>query len=699
LCRTAGIERDEKSKCRIARPDPMKRSDFLVELCVEDLPVNIQDEASRKLLLAVSEFFEKEKISFSDMRFFSTPRRLAVLFSDVARVIPKEKFLLKGPPARISFDSKDEPTAVLNGFLKKFKADLADIRLKKTDKGEYVFLEKSNPERKTEGVIRNNIAGILETLKFGKTMKWDKYSFPRPVRNVLILFGGKPLMVSCFGINSSKGSRAFFNEVIAVKCPSMYEKTLEKKGIIADVGKRKTAIAEGLGSVEKMLKAKVVPDDELLAETAGICERPCVFPAEFDEKFLSMPQEILEETLKIHQKCFSLKSLKPPRKVANKFVFVTDGVNSNISEITANYERCVDARFEDSKFFWESDKKRKLPDFYPELKNIANVGKFGDLFEKAERVARDAGKIALVYAPSAEERVKSVSKLLYCDFLTKTVFEFPLLHGIAASYLALEQNLPGAMDIRNTVTLEDINETSAVCGLADRLNTLKSFFYSGVSVTTSSDPYGLKKLADEICGIFVTADIYFDLNRVFPIVFDDVPGEIRDKVFSFLRSRFGIYLAKKGIARDEVDMVTAKFEVPKRCFDIAAALGRLRKKEAVLFEKIILASKRAENILRQAEKLGIRMKVLDEKFLKEKEENNLFQALKKVEAAVRAATGKNDFDGALNCLSEIKAPIDSFFERILVMDKDEKIRDNRLALVRKILDLFSILGKFSNITQ
>ena len=675
----------------------MERSDFLAELCVEDLPVNIQDEASQRLLLAVAEFYAKEKISFSLMRSFSTPRRLAVLFCGVAREIPEEKTLIKGPPARISFDGKDEPTEVLNGFLKKFAADIADIRLKTTDKGDYVFLETRKPQRKTEEVIRNNIAGILETLKFGKTMRWDKYSFPRPVRNVLILFGGKPLKVSCFGINSSKGSRSFFNEVIMVKRPSMYEKTLERKGIIADRDKRRGAIAAGLVRAEKILKAKVVPDDDLLAETAGICERPCVFPAEFDKKFLSMPPEILEETLKIHQKCFSLTSLKTPREVINKFIFVTDGVNSNIPEITANYERCVEARFEDSKFFWESDKKRKLPDFYQELKNIANVGKFGNLGDKAERVVRDAGKIASVYAPSGQEQVKSVSKLLYCDFPTKTVFEFPLLHGIAASYLALAQNLPGAQDVRNAATLEEISDISAVCGLADRLNTLKSFFYSGVAVTTSSDPYGLKKTADEICKIFVTAGIYFDLNRVFSIVFDDVSDDIRKKVASFLRARFVIFLTKKGIARDEIDMATEKFEVPKRCFDIAAAVGLLRKKEAVLFEKIIIASKRAENILKQAEKLERKMSVLDDKLLDACEEVNLFQALKKVEATVLAACGKNDFEGALNCLSEIKAPLDSFFDGVLVMDKDEKIRDNRLALVKRILDLFSIFGKFSNI--
>ena len=160
---------------------------------------------------------------------------------------------------------------------------------------------------------------------------------------------------------------------------------------------------------------------------------------------------------------------------------------------------------------------------------------------------------------------------------------------------------------------------------------------------------------------------------------------------------FGIFLAKKGITRDEIHMVMEKFEVPKKCFHIASAVRKLRKKEEGLFEKIVLASKRAENILKQAEKLGIERRVLDDKFFKAKEEMNLFQALRKVEAAVRFAYGKNDFEGALNCLSEIKTPLDSFFDGVLVMDKDEKIRDNRLALVKRILDLFSIFGKFSNI--
>ncbi|MEA2081966.1 MAG: glycine--tRNA ligase subunit beta, partial [Elusimicrobiota bacterium] len=228
-------------------------ADFLLELWVEDLPVSVQKAAELKLKEAVENLFTGEKIDYGESKVFSTPRRVAVLFKDVSRVTREEKVSVKGPPARICFEGEDKPTVVLDGFLKKHSADLSDVRVRDEGKGEFVFLEKIISSRSFEEAVRNKIPEALEEIKFSKVMRWGQYSFPRPVRNVLVMFGKKFLKVRCFGINSSRSSRGFMGEAIKITSPADYETNLKRKRILAGASAR-------LGFFrEKELKAALSP--------------------------------------------------------------------------------------------------------------------------------------------------------------------------------------------------------------------------------------------------------------------------------------------------------------------------------------------------------------------------------------------------------------------------------------------------------
>jgi len=675
----------------------MKQTDFLVELWVEDMPVTVQLEAEQKLKEAVENLLVSGKIDYGLSGVFSTPRRAAVYFQDVERVTREEKISIKGPPAKICFEDDDKPTVVLEGFLKKHSADPADVRVRDEGRGEFVFLEKIIPATPAEEAIRKNIVSALEGIKFAKSMRWGKFSFPRPVRNVLVMFGKKALKIRCFGVNSSRSSRGFMGESIKITSPADYETNLKRKRVLACAAARLEFFRE------KELKAALSPaehildsDEDLIKETAGICEYPKAVCGKFDAEFLKIPHEFLHVTLKFHQKCFPVYGKNG--SMTNKFIFVIDGTSANAGEIRENYERCVTARFEDTKFFWENDKKKKLIDYYDELKNVNYMGKFSTLYEKAERITRDASALAKIYCPGEDERIKKVAKLLYCDIVTKIVGEFPELHGAAGQYLARGDEVSASVadSLREVVTLETLNNVSAVCGLAERLNTLKSFFYADMIPTTSKDPYALIKTADEAVRILAeTKGIDFKLADIFSVVFDDVDKIAAEKVRGFLKERFKLYLVKAGIPADIANMTESKFDFPKDALALSFAVKAAREEKKEEFAYIAEAAKRIRNILRQAKKLGITPGSVKEEIFAENEAMELFGVVTKLRGDIESLMKKKDHASALMLLVTVKEPLDLFFEKIMVMDKDESLRDNRLGLLRDIDKLFAIFGKFA----
>jgi len=678
----------------------MKSADFLVELWVEDMPVAVQLEAEFKLKEAVEKLFEREKISGEFKKGFSTPRRAAVLFENVSRDIEESKTDIKGPPEKIAFDRDGKPSAVLEGFLARYQADCADIRIRATDRGNYVFLEKTIPRRSSEQVIRENISSALEGIKFSKMMRWGAHSFPRPVRNVLIMFGKKALKLDCFGIPSSKTSRAFMGENIKIESPAAYEQNLKSSRILADRKKRGDVFdAQLKDALKEPLYSK--PSDELTRETLGICEFPRILKGEFDEKFLELPHEFLKVTLEFHQKCFAVYDKKG---MVNRFLFVVDGVSDNAREVRDNYERCVTARFEDTKFFWENDRKKKLIEYYDNLKRVNYMGKFSTLYEKAERIIRDAAEIAKIYSPGEEEEVRKTAKLLYCDIVTQIVGEFPELHGIAGQYLGMgvtddPDELPvGSHALRDAVTLETLNNVSAVCGLAERLNTLKSFFSSGMLPTTSKDPYALIKTADEALRILAeTEGIDFEVTKIFEIVFDDVEKSVSDKLRDFMNERFKLYLIKKGIPADVANMTESKFDIPKEALKLSRVVMTVREKKIDEFAHIAASAKRIRNILKQAEKFGMEPATVQKDLLKAPEEKALYDLSALLGGELENLMSKKDYTAALLRLVSVKEPLDSFFEKLMVMDKDEALRDNRLGLLRDIDKLLSNFGRFDTL--
>ncbi|MBU4134341.1 glycine--tRNA ligase subunit beta, partial [bacterium] len=508
----------------------------------------------------------------------------------------------------------------------------------------------------------------------------------------------KTLKVRCFGVNSSHSSRGFMGEAVAITSPAGYETDLKRKRILASRTKRFEHLTKELNEALKRPSAPSSDNyaGELKNFTVGICEYPRAMAGEFDKAFLMLPPEFLKVTLEFHQGCFSVNNGKLR---TNKFIFVVDGTSANAAEITKNYERCVTARFKDTKFFWENDKKKKLIEYYDKLKNVNYMGKFATLYDKAERITRDASELAKIYRPAEEGEVRKTAKLLYCDIVTQIVGEFPELHGIAGQYLERSDagSISCADSLRGAVTLDALNDISSVVGLAERLNTLKSFFYADMIPTTSKDPYGLIKSADGAVKILLTSGIDFGMKKVFEIVFDDIESGISEKIYDFLKERYKLCLVKEGIPADIANMTESKFEFPKDALALSWAVEATRKKKKEEFAYIAEAAKRIRNILRQAKKLGIKPMGVRKDLFIESEEKNLFDIAVSLRGEIELMVVKKDYISALMSLVTVKEPLDLFFEKIMVMDKDESLRDNRLGLLRDVDNLFAIFGKFDTL--
>ncbi|MCD6413632.1 MAG: glycine--tRNA ligase subunit beta [Elusimicrobia bacterium] len=674
----------------------MKKCDFLVELCVEDFPVSSQSPVAREIASRIAELFEGEGISFSENKVLFSPRRIAVIFKGVSREIPEKKSLIKGPPSRISFDSDGHPTEILKGFLRKNSANIDDLRERNTEKGKYVFAEIRSPARRTENIIREKIPRLLENLKFPNSMRWNGFSFPRPVRNVLLLFGRKPLRVKCFGINSSASSRDFYQRPLKVLSPTLYEKTLERRNIIVDAEKRKERILSAFSEISERSEEEIKINGKLLAETVGICEYPTAVDADFDERFLSIPAEIVEETLKVHQKCFSV--LKDG-KISAKFVFVMDGISRNVSEIKANYRRCVEARLEDTVFFWKEDTSTGLEKFFPQLSKINTIGLYKNLYEKSMALMASCAALSAIYAPEKKDKILKTAKLLNCDQASKLVYEFPQLHGTAGYYLSQEAGIDGEVcrAILDAVSGKPGNAASEIVGLVDRLNTLKSFFHAGIVPTSSKDPFGGRRVADEAIKILIRSQIPFEISKIKKFVFGDCSEDVFSKVIDFLKDRFAIFLKKNGVSPDVISAVAGDFEIPGKRFLIAVAIEKIKKENKNVLSEIAAAHRRVENILKQA--ADVRAEVPAEVFgLGENSaEKKLETFLKEISGEIFSLARNGDFEHAILKLAEIKPALDRFFDSVLIMDRDPAVRGNRLFLVSEADAVFSAFARFAEV--
>jgi glycyl-tRNA synthetase beta chain len=683
---------------------------LLIELRTEELPPKSLERLSLAFAGGVYDSLKEQGFLAvgSVQQSFATPRRLAVL---VTQVLPRQADRMverKGPAVSAGLGADGQPSPALLGFAKSCGVDAGKLQKRSGDKGEYFAY---GFKQKGEGLAQH-LAAIVEAslkkLPVAKLMRWgDKdVQFVRPVHGLIMLHGKKVVAGVVLGLksgNKTLGHRFLSQGALVITTAADYEKILEKKGtVIADYQRRKDMIAHQLDAVAKQIAPAthwaLGNHAALLGEVASIVEYPKVYAGEFSQDFLDVPRACLIISMQQHQKYFPLANKQG--KLLAQFLFVSNIATTKTKNIIQGNERVLRARLADARFFYEQDQKTRLADRVPKLANVVYHNKLGSQLERVERMRKLAGEIArrLQADAAAAERAAYLAK---ADLLTEMVGEFPELQGVMGKcYAGHDKEL---MLVAEAIEehyfprtsggeLPESGEAVSVA-LADKLETLVGIYGIGLVPTGDKDPFGLRRAALGMVRILVEKSLNLDVQELLTLARGHFPnGVVSDSVvqdlYGFILGRLRPYLhTEQGFEQDEIDAVLALDTV--RLDQVLPRLYALqefrRMPEAAA---LAAANKRIHNILKQAGVDAVNAPTVDTSLLVEDTEKALAERLAAVTSLVMPLFAAGKYTDALKHLAQLGTPVDAFFDKVMVMAEDEKLRRSRLALLYQIRQLF-----------
>ncbi len=691
-------------------------SELLLELLSEEIPARMQARASDDLKRLIVDGLKARGLDVGEARSFATPRRLTLVIEGVPAKSPAISEEKKGP--RVG-----APDQAVQGFLK--SAGLASIEdatvVKDEKKGDFYVAKIEKPGRASAEIIAETIVEVAAKFPWPKSMRWGSSSFQwvRPLQSVLCLLDGKVVPFELNGIeagNETRGHRFLGPGPFKVKNFADYEAKLAAHHVMLDPAKRAAAISEQAHALAKDAKLELIEDDALLAENAGLTEWPVVLMGTFDKAFLEVPAEVLTTSMKTHQKCFSLRETRS-KKLANKFLLVSNLVaKDGGAEIVSGNEKVIRARLSDAKFFWEQDLKHPLGEMAGKLSGITFHEKLGSQKDRVDRIEQLSFELAGA-CDAIPEDARRAAGLAKADLVSGMVGEFPELQGLMGRYYAehvgTKPEIARALELHykpkgptDTVPREDQGDAVAVAvALADKLDTLVGFWAIGEKPTGSGDPYQLRRAALGVIRIVLENDLRVPLNHYIEIGerlhgAKKTAGEVQSDLLSFFADRLKVFLRDQGKRHDLIDAVFALGGQD----DLALIVRRVEALDAFLKTddgaNLLAGVKRAANILAIEEKKDKKSYAdpYDLKLITEKEETALAAAIEATKQDTVAAINVENFAGAMRALSELRAPVDAFFEKILVNADDPKIRENRLRLLSEIRAATQTVADFSKIS-
>jgi glycyl-tRNA synthetase beta chain len=677
---------------------------LLIEIGSEEIPARFISGGVDLLKEALTQFFDKSSITYGKINEYSTPRRLALYIEDVTEQQEDRTIEALGPPEKVAFDDKGSPTRAATGFAKSLNIDVKDLAIKETERGNYVAATIEEKGRATKEVLSEALPGIISSLQLPKSMRWGSGSlrYFRPIQWVLALFGSSIIKFNLEELKSSNityGHRFLSPSAIKIKDPSEYLQQLIRNHVFADPDERKKVISEGIRKVEPSINCKVHKDDELLDIVTNLVEYPTIVAGQFDEKYLSLPDELLITVMKSHQKYFSTEDKGGGMKPF--FIVVSNTKSNNNETVRIGAERVLRARLEDARFYFIEDQKLPLWDYTEELKKVTFQEKLGSVFEKAERISVLSLFIADKFKLSYDEKEKlhRASMLCKADLVTGVVGEFPELQGYMGMTYALNsgENREVASAVyehylpRYAGDSLPSGETGTIVSLADKMDSIASFFSIGLIPSGSEDPYALRRQAAGIIHMLQGKDYPLPLNALIDKALENSASdpreqkELSEKILEFFAQRLERIFLSQGFSHDIIKSVLSAKEYNLQNLKYKAGILSDFKKDPA-FPSLIAAAKRVYNILSSTNTGAI-----NESLLTESSEKELLAAAGKVKDKL-AETG-------YRALFELGEPINTFFDEVLVMDKDPQIKENRLALLSSVKEAFDSLGDFSKIRE
>ncbi|MBL7031974.1 MAG: glycine--tRNA ligase subunit beta [Nitrospira sp.] len=675
---------------------------LLIEIGSEEIPARFVPKGLELLKEDLTKFLDESSISYGSISEFATPRRLALLIDDVAEKQEDKTVESFGPSKKAAYDADGNPTKAAAGFAKSLGIDVSDLIIKETDKGEYVSATVEKKGKPTVDVLSEGLPKIISSLKLPKSMRWGDSSlrYFRPIQWILAILGKEVIPFELDGMKSgnvSYGHRFLSPHAINIEKPSSYLSLLKNNNVIANFIVRKEMISKGIKEIESSAGCKAIEDKELLETVTNLVEHPVPVLGNFEDKYLSLPKELLITVMRAHQKYFAMQDAES--NMTSSFIVISN-MNAAINDtVKRGAERVLRARLEDARFYFIEDQKNKLWDLIEELKNVTFQEKLGSVYDKTERISTLSAHIAGKLNPDLKEKAQRASMLCKADLVTGVVGEFPELQGyMGMTYASISGE---EIDVASAIYEHYMprfagdslpsGEIGTIVSLSDKLDNIASFFYLDMIPSGSEDPFALRRQAAGIIHILRTIDYPDSLNSLIDTSFKNLESDedkravLAVKIVIFFRQRLEGILLSEGNSYDVIDAVLSTPELDLNSIKKnISILSELKKQDG--FPTLLIAAKRVYNILKDRQDNEV-----DESLFVEDSEKELFAAANNVENELLA--------GYFDPLFKLEKPIDIFFEKVLVMDKDDQIKNNRLALLSCVRDLFNSLGDFSRIVE
>ncbi|EKA3901277.1 glycine--tRNA ligase subunit beta [Vibrio cholerae] len=686
--------------------------EFLIELGTEELP----PKQLRTLAEAFAANFAAElataDIAHEGVTWFATPRRLALKVANLAESQPDRVVEKRGPAVNVAFDADGKPTKAAEGWARGNGITVEQAERLVTDKGEWLLFKEQVQGQQTASVVVDMAAKALANLPIAKPMRWgDKETqFIRPVKTLTILFGSELIQGEILGVASARtirGHRFMGEPEFTIESAEQYPAILEERGkVIADYATRKAMIIEGSQQAAQQLGGIADLEDALVEEVTSLVEWPVVMTAKFEEKFLKVPAEALVYTMKGDQKYFPVYSHKmgdANKKLLPNFIFVSNIESKEPRHIVEGNEKVVRPRLADAEFFFNTDRKRPLVDRLPLLENAIFQQQLGTIKDKTDRITELAGYIAEQIGADVEKS-KRAGLLAKCDLMTSMVFEFTDTQGVMGMHYARhdgeaeevavalnEQYMP-----RFAGDELPSRGVSAAVAMADKLDTIVGIFGIG-QAPKGSDPFALRRASLGVLRILVEYGYQLDLvdliakakslfgNRL-------TNANVEQEVIEFMLGRFPTWYQDAGFSIDIIQAVLARNPTKPADFDQRVkAVSHFRALEEA--EALAAANKRVGNILAKYDgELG---EEIDLALLQEDAEKALAEAVEIMAEALEPAFATGNYQEALSKLAGLRAPVDAFFDNVMVMADDEALKKNRLTLLNKLRNLFLQIADIS----
>ncbi len=686
--------------------------DLLFEIGTEELPARFIGPALKELKRLAQEELKALALEFEGLKTLGTPRRLTLYVAGLAERQPDRVEEILGPPQKAAFDQEGKPTKAAIGFAKKQGVSVADLRIKETPKGPYVYVEKKFPGQKTEDLLPDLLKKLITKLPFPKSMRWGNYKirFARPIRWLLAIYGQKTVSFEIAGVSSGNltyGHRFMAPEPIEVTGLVDYVQKLREAFVIVEPEERLARTLDEITDAALLAKGLILEDHELLEENADLVEFPYATLGSFEEKFLALPRPVLITAMREHQRYFAL--IDKEGRLLPKFVAVNNTRPEDPSALVAGHERVLRARLEDAKFYFERDKKTPLAERVKELAHVGYHARLGSLYDKVKRLEALSSWLAKHLAPEKIDIVRRAAYLSKADLVTELVQEFPSLQGIMGREYAL---LSGEPEEVAQAIYEHYLPThaggelpkslpGAIVSLADKTDTICAFFGIGERPSGATDPYGLRRAAYGLINIILDRRFVLSLKGLVIEalnLLEDYLTEEKEKltseIITFVGRRLEGELTGRGFADDLVQAVMAVgFDDLVDTYRRLEALKAVR--ESPDFPALAVGFKRVMNMVKKFSQPFS----FNEHLLIEEAEKELWQRYLAVKEDSMPLIEAGRYLEALQKFLQLKQPIDRFFDEVFVMVEDQVVRENRLALLQKIAKLFLLIADLSYLRE